>query len=219
MAIGIATNDILIARAWVKLDEQAAVNTYAYRCITVTGGGVTDQDFATFISLDLGMAAFYRALLTPASEFRGIQAYFVNRGVGVFLPAPVKAIGQAGVGTTTGDPVPRNACGILKYNTVVRGPGGRGRVYLPYMAQSYVGSNGQVNAAFGTLVNSLASNMLPPIVVVNGGSSATLTWCLLHKTPGQLPTSTGEIVSAEAGEKIGQMHKRGDYGRANASPI
>lgn len=217
MATQIKANDILIARVWCELDEQAAVNTYGYQCISMTGAGGLDQDLAN--TLDTAFATLYKAMLPPTADYRGTQVYFVNRGIGTFLPGPVQSTTGAGAGTATLPPIPRNSAAILKYKTVVRGPGGRGRVYLPFVSSDFLTTHAEPTTAFAVLLNSFASASLAPFAVGSGGNTSTMVWSLLRKTPGTLPVSTGQIVAAESAQKFGQMHKRGDYGRPNASPF
>jgi hypothetical protein len=217
MATQIAVNDMLAARYWFVLNEQAAVCTFNYQAISAAGAGVTDQDLANKLDTDFNI--FWKDLVPPAVTYRGVQIYFRNRGVGVYLPAPVSAGLGSGVGTATNPPVPRVACLMMKYRTVIRGPGGRGRLYFPFVSNDFVASNGRPTVAYGVLVNSAAANFLLPYTVTVGVNSTTLVWVLLRNHFGALPTVTGQIVNAEASDRIGQMHKRGDFGRANSSPI
>jgi len=217
MSLAIANGDLLSARVWWTLGNQAAVCTLNYACVSHVGASATDQDFAT--AMDVNLSALWRSLVPPGVVYNGTQVYFRYRGAGVFLPAPVKGIGASGVGTATLGNVPRNACLMMKYSTVIRGPGGRGRLYFPFVSNDYVAADGEPNNAYAVLVNSAASNFLNPLVIGGGGNTATLVWSLFRNHKGTYPTVTGQIVNAEASDKIGQMHKRGDFGRANASPI
>jgi len=216
VATSCVIGDILAMRAWSVLDEQAAVNTYNYECISISGGAVTDQDFCS--TFDTGfMSPFYQALQPPSVEYRGVQAYFIKRSSGA-LPAPVSSTAGAHVGTHGTKPVTRNAAPILKYAGFSRGPGGRGRVYLPFVSDDYIASNGRVTNAFDVLVNSVASTLLTPIVITSGGSTATFAWGVAKRPRGG-PVTISQILTAQSADRVGQMHKRGDYGRANASPI
>lgn len=217
MATALQVGDLLSCRAWTALDEQGAVNTFNYEVITVAGGAVTDQDLAN--EFDLHAGPFYTSLLTPNGNYKGTQVYFLKRATPGPLPFPVKAVAQAGPGIASDPPTPRNTCGILKYHTVFRGPSGRGRIFLPFAASGYVANDARPTPGFDTLVNSYASILLTPFTLTSGGSSAVVAWVLLHKVKGSPPTVRGQIIGAESADKFGQMHKRGDYGKANAPPI
>lgn len=214
MATALVTGDFLSIRAWTTQQAQAAVNTFNYQVITLTGGAVTDQDFVN--AQNTAFAAFYKSLCPSSVDYNGIQCYFLFRTGGGSLPAPVKNIASAGPGTTGTNCVPRNAAGIMKYSAFSRGPGGRGRVFLPFVSLDYVNEGGDPNTAYDVLVNSFASSLLTPVVVTSGGSTATLSFCLFKRSN---VAASEQILQAESASKFGQMHKRGDYGRPNASPI
>jgi hypothetical protein len=217
MPFPIGIGDILAARFWSVLDEQGAVNTLNYVCTAKAGTGGSDQDLASF--LDAGSASFFRALYPNTVEYRGCQVYFLKRLGVLTAAAPVKSVAGAGVGTATGPPMPRNSAAILKYSTGLRGPANRGRIYLPFISTDHQSSNGRPTTAFDVLVNSFASGLPSPVTVGSGGNTSTLAWSLLHKVKGAVPIDRGPIVLAESADKYGQLHRRGDYGRANASPI
>jgi len=216
MATSLQAGDILSGRVWCTNDEQASVNSYNFQVVSVTGGAVTDQDFSN--ALDLLTSGLYGPMLTTHSVYNGVQTYFLARTTGS-LPAPVKTISSAGAGTASGNPVPPVTCAILKYSAFARGPRGRGRVYLPFVAVSFVSPDGTPTVAFDTLVNSFASAMLVPLTLTSGGSSATCVWSLVTRHPVPAPPTAVQLLQAESAAKFGQMHKRGSYGKPNVSPI
>lgn len=217
MATPVAVGDILAARLWSVLDEQAAVNTFNLVCSATSGAGCSDNDVAAFIDTNVG--AFFKSLYPNTVEYRGTQVYFLKR---LGLPssaAPVSSLAGAGVGTATGPPMPRDAAGILKYNVGLRGPANRGRLYLPFISTDWQASNGRPTTAWAVFVNSFCSGMLAPLVCGTSPNQSTMLWSLIQKHVGAVPTVRGTIVNAEAADKYGNMHKRGDYGRPNSSPI
>ncbi len=217
MATALQLGDIIALRAWTVLGDQAAVNTYNYEVITVTGGAVTDQDVVSDFDT-LKASPFYTSLCPPGVDYKGCQLYFMKRSP--FLPGPVFSITGAGPGVVGVNPLPRNTAPILKYSTGVRGPIGRGRLFLPFASTTYMDSNGKPTAGFDTLVNSFASALLNPYGITVGASSVALVWSLLHRIVGPPKSvATVRIIQALAADKFGQLHKRGDYGRANLSPI
>lgn len=215
MATAIANGDIFAIRAWTSVQEQAAVNTYNYEVNIVTGGTITDQDVVNTWDT-LVASPFYQNLCASGVQYDGCQFYFLKHPL--FLPNPVKSVTGAGPGTTGVDTLPRVACAILKYNTAARGPIGRGRVFLPFVSADYADVNGKPTTAFDVLVNSFASALLAPLTVTAGPATLTATWSLLHRIPAS-PPSALQILQAESAGKFAMLHKRGDYGRANSSPI
>jgi len=216
MGTAVAANDILSIRSWNVLGSQAAVNSFNWQCISVSGGGITDQDFSD--AHNTTYATLHKNSMPDSAVHRGIQCYFLSRG-GAFLPQPVKSIGAAGDGTIGTTAVPKNTCAILKYASAIRGPGGRGRVFLPFISADYVDATGLPAAGLAVLLNSFASFLLTPMVVTVGANSATFVFGIVARHPApNLPTFL-QAVTCEGAEKFGQMHKRGDYGRPNNSPI
>lgn len=216
MPTAVQIGDILSCRAWLSANAQAAVNTYNFECITLTGGAVTDQNLSDFV--DNTIVGMYGNLVTPQVVYDGVQTYFARRSPMV-LPNPVKTIASAGPGTAGGGILPLQTAGILKYNTVTRGPAGRGRLFLPFISSSFLSAVGEPTAAYDVLVNSLCSVLVNPLVVTSGGSSATFAWVLLKKAKLPTPPTATQIVAAESAAKFGVQHRRGDYGRLNVSPI
>lgn len=217
MSTAVVLNDIVALRAWCTMGNQASVNTFNYLVTAVTGGGITDQDYVNQFDT-LVASPFYQFLMPPGATYNGCQLYFVKRSG--FLPAPVSSFTGAHVGVTGTEALPRVVAGILRYNTVVRGPIGRGRLFLPFISADYSGPGGEPTVAYDTLVNSVASALLSPQVVTSGPNSASFTWSLLHRVTGPPVTfTTLPIINALSADKFGGLHKRGDYGRANASPI
>lgn len=215
MATALQNGDLLACRVWATLGNQAAVNTYNYQIFGVTGGACTDQDLCN--AVNLLVVPFYKGLMTTDCDYNGVQCYFLRRTG--FLPGPVKTIVSAGPGLNSPPPLSPNAAIVLKYNTVIRGPGGRGRVFLPFSQAANLDGAGNTTTGFDVFANSFLSTMLPVIALTNGGSAASATWTLIRHATGTPPTATGQIIFAESSGKVGQMHKRGAYGRLNSSPI
>jgi len=216
MATAIVVGDVLAVRAWVSTAAQAAVNTYNFECISLTGGAVTDQDLA--VAMETPCSTLYGSLCPTEVTYDGVQVYFIRRDP-MNLPNPVKSVSGAGACTGTGGILPTEIAAVMKYNTVIRGPGGRGRVYLPFIAGEFKSAFGVPTNAMGVLVNSFASALLTPLVVTSGGSTATFVWVLARKFPLPTPPTTAQITFAESAQKFGQQHRRGDYGKLNLSPI
>jgi len=215
MGTAVQANDLLAIRSWNTLQDQAAVTTFNWQCISVTGGGITDQDFADAHNTTYG--TLHKNSMPPSATHRGIQCYIIKR-VGA-LPPPVKSIGAAGDGTVGTNPVPKNTAAILKYSGFARGPRGRGRVFLPFISTDLVTINGLPDPALDILLNSFASFLLTPMVVTVGANSATFVFGVVSRNPPAGPMTFQQALTCESATKFGQMHKRGDYGRPNQSPI
>jgi len=215
MATSLVVGDILSLKAWNSLSPQAAVNTYNYEVINTAGGGVSDKDFVDHQASLFG--TFYKGLMPGSATHNGLQLYFIKRAG--FLPAPVSNTTQFGIGTKGTNACPKSAAPVLKFSTAIRGPAGRGRVFLPFPSLDWVAADGTPTNAFDVFVSSFASALLPPVVVTSGANTATLVLVIVKRpTPPALPTAV-QVGNAAPADKFGVMHKRGDYGRANESPI
>lgn len=214
MATTVQVGDIIAIRVWTALNDQAAVNTYNFQAIASTGTGVTDVDVAAaFVGF---MGTFYGNLCSNATLYKGVQVYFVKRISGGALPNPANDISGAGNCTGGALALPRNTAAVLKYNGFSRGPGGRGRVFLPFLPTDTQDANGEPNTAVRTFIDAFAANLLNPTVVGTTPNQVTFSWILLHRGP---PITAEQLIAAASAGKFGQMHKRGDYGRPNVSPI
>jgi len=215
MASQISITDILSLKTWTTFGPQAAVNTYNFRCVNVTGGSVTDQDFVTAFAALMG--TFYAAVCANGVTFNGCQCYFLRKSGSTFLPPPVKDTVGAGPCTGGADALPRNTALIMQYfSNVRRGPGGRGRVFIPFLATAVMDADGHPTTTVNTLVQGFFNSLFGPTIVGTTPNTATFDWVIIQRKP----TLDFTLVS-EGGptKKFGQMHKRGDYGRANVSPI
>jgi hypothetical protein len=212
MATNVVPTDVVSVRAWSTLGNQAAVNTYNFECISQSGSGATDQDVAN--GFDGFMSTFYTTILANQSRYNGVQVYFLRR-TGP-LPSPAQSTAGAGPGVGGVDAMPRNTCAILKYRSFSRGPGGRGRVFLGMLPTDTMDANGHPTTGFNTFVNAFAANLLLNTIIGTPPNTITLAWVLARRA---VPVTVEQIIFAESANKFGQMHKRGDYGRPNASPI
>lgn len=217
MATQMVVGDIMSCRAWCTSGNQAAVNTYNFQVISATGAGQTDQQLAD--AIDTFFASLYIPGLSPGATYNGAQVYFIKRTPPGLLVNPVFSTTSAGAGTSGTNSIPKAAAPLIKYQTNLRGPGGRGRLFIPFVSTIFVGPGGDPNAAWHTLVDGYCVNLLGGVSLGTPPDTAVLSF-VLAKRPKLPATPTAQIIIAcLAANKIGTLHKRGDFGRANASPI
>lgn len=212
MATAIQVGDILSVRAWLTLGTQAAVNTYNFLCTSSAGTGATDADVA--LDMDTLMAGFYGSGCSNATRYDGVQVYFLKHPLG--LPAPVSHTSGAGMCTGGTLTLPRSAAPIMSYQTGGRGPGARGRIFIPFFPTTVMDANGELTSGGKTYINTFAASLLGPHTFGSGGNTSVLIWGLLKRKP---TLGLTVITAAEASGKFGNQHRRGDYGRPNTSPI
>lgn len=214
MTTPIVTGDVISVKAWCIFGAQAAVNTFNFQAVAHTGTGSTDATLAT--EMDLLMNAFYPTFLCDQAVYRGVQIYFMKRS-GPF-PPPVSSVVSTAPGVGGTNAIPKNTAMIASYETAVRGPGGRGRLFLPYLATDGMTPQGEPSGALITFVNAFITGLLTPTVSGTGPNTTTIQWVLLKIRKGQ-PVVPTALVTGQASGKMGQMHKRGDYGKPNQCPI
>lgn len=216
MATQMQVGDILSAKIWSSLSDQAAVNSYNFAVISSAGAGATDQDLAN--GMDLLCSTFYKTFMASSVNYDGCQVYFLLRTGGI-LPSPVQSTTHAGSGTGNAMALPKNTCPILKYRGIGRGPSQRGRVFLPFASIDATTALGVPTAAINTLITAFGVGLASPTVIGTPPNTVTVVWGIVHRhVPPAVPTLSA-IVTAISADKFGQMHKRGDYGRSNGSPI
>jgi hypothetical protein len=203
--------DIVAIRVWSTFENQAAVNTYNCRVTGKTGLGITDQDLAG--SMDLFMSAFYPTILNNLAVYNGVQVYILNR-IGP-QPAAVFDNTDAGPGTGSSPAAAKGTAFVLAYTSTVRGPGGRGRLYLPFLAAAAFDNDGQPIAGAATLINAFFAAMATTFIIGTAPNQINLDWVIYHRAS----RTYDFIVGGGLRKTVSNLHKRGDYGKPNVSPI
>lgn len=83
-----------------------------------------------------------------------------------------QSTGAAAPGTAAGTALPDESAAVITLRSVLRGPSGRGRVYIPGWASNAVGAGGVIAAAAVTALNTWATTNLNPAIGVNIGPTA-----------------------------------------------
>jgi hypothetical protein len=139
--------DLVSCRIWSADEEQAAVNTLWFNVSSITGDGITDEEFAEYVDTQLG--PLYKDILSQNAVYRGIEVQII-RG---FLPtreifASVLNSDNAGGGTLRTDSIPRQNCGLISLRTARAGQRYRGRIYLPFLSVVDITSEGEASVLY-----------------------------------------------------------------------
>lgn len=180
--------------------------------VSVATPGFTAGDAAYYIQL---------ALEPHLQDIIGIPALFLgSRCVKVF-PVDTSVAGVAtsdGIGGRGANLLPTQTCGILSFNTDVRGPAGRGRIYTAFPGDTAANAvTGLPNSSFiddlQTVADILAADLLASSE--DGLRIATLSPVIFHRG-----TNTTSYVRRGAGRHYwGTQKRRGDLGRPNPAVI
>lgn len=205
----INTGDYLRVTFVCKAGEQLGLNVRHFMYTKTEGDPLSDQQVADAISLYYDQ--HYVGLLPPDASYRGV---ILARET----PSPTAQIysneGQA-VGSNQGEDVlPRQVAGIITLRTGQPGPGGRGRVYIPF---PYRGADStstfNPTGAYVDKLASLALQFAGDEVVPAGGDSFVLTNVLKTRKTGQIVYLP--ITSSLARGYWASQRRRGTLGAAN----
>jgi len=216
MTIALQMGDQIQARIWFTQAEQAAVCTFTWSVLSVSGLSVSDNDAARVI--DTAVATLFKSIMSTDSSYRGTQLTVISR-----TPRPVAQsyVTNQGPGVEAPPDLPRQTAGLISWQTAFAGRRFRGRTYTPFPATGNNQTDGIPTSSYQTVLGNIANALFNLNTISNVGStgSALVQMILLHRagkspTPQPSPVS-GYIIRA----KWATQRRRGSYGRANGSPI
>jgi len=210
MAIALAVNNIVQTRMYCTLDNQVSINSLFFLVNSIGTPAATDADVATF--MDTAVGAAIKAMLPTASEYRGFQAQIVWPNPR--RPAQTGNAG-AGAGTVASDPLPTQVTGLVFLTSNIAGPGGRGRIYLPFPTESQNDASGLPTAGYQTLAGAVITAWFGASAIAEGGRTANLVPVLYKRSA----HTTTQLITGGVRAKWATQRRRGDYGRPNISPI
>lgn len=218
MSTPLITGDLLKLRVWCSAGDQASVNTIYAVVGAITGGVVTDQDFANY--MDAQLSAVFIPVLSNIAEYRGVQASIEDK-----IPQPSLVISNTNPGNGTAGAIglPRQTCGLIGFTTPFRGVQYRGRWYIPFPSATDDQGDGTPTAGYEVRIANItglfgATNFFPG----TGSAAAAIVWSIRHGVPKKLPpplTPTTQITGYTASSKWATQRRRGSFGRQNTVPL
>jgi hypothetical protein len=222
-----ALNDGFFYRCdvWCTSQEQASINRYFYKIVpgSITGG-VTEQDAADYWDTILG--ELYKGVLSEQAKYYGVG---FKRVVGPTVPDPYLpsyAHAHRGWGSTTGDQLPRQTCGLISRKVSSHGRHGKGRVYIPFPGEfdsdelahpteAYLGAlQSLADAAFqvgvGVAFGPGGLTWVPALSNIIDSTTTPATWA----DPWYSPVDIYHIRRLWATQR-----RRSDFGRPNVPPF
>lgn len=211
MALPIAVNDKV--RLAIVCDDQSAqigINVSFWNVDSISAGAPTDQQLVD--SFSTGFSAFYKPCLAPACRYYGAMLNRVSPGA---TTSTVFSGNGRGVGTATGDNLPRQTSGIITLKTAFAGRRYRGRVYIPFPAEADNDAVGNPTAGYVTRLGLLAAQYAGPLVHSIGGGTV-VTSLLVRSRKFGLWTP---VIATIARVVWATQRRRGSYGRTNQLPF
>lgn len=210
MAAVLATSDLLKIVTYCQAAEQVAQNV-RYYYVSAMGVGVspTDEDVVT---------AFTNAIKVLYLPLMGASANFV--GCTLQKISPVKrdtvAWSNLGVGTAAGDLLPRETAGLISFRTGYAGRQNRGRMYVPFPAESWNDANGHPTAGYVTAMEALRDFVVQTGALAPAGTATITLQSII--IPSDQPQGRA-ITAGTAHTRWASMRSRGDFAAANSLPF
>lgn len=209
--------DIVELRHVYTCQAQIGENIVHYKVGAITGGG------ATLIEASSGFGFLLTTTAPPCMP--SIAAYYGTSAKNLVDPATSAQSSVFNtVGTLSASVSPKQVAVVLSLTSSLAGPKNRGRNYFPFFSAGLIAANGQLSAAGLALFNTLLSNGMPLIHVIDDGAGNTTTYgkVILHPGPLTVPVDPARstlVTFQTTQSKLGTQRRRGDYGRVNVTPF
>jgi len=209
MANTIESGDFYIARFVCSIEGQISVNTLHYVCVSKAGDGGTDNSLAA--ALDALFAQLFKNVMSNSATYRGVSCQRISP-----TPKTVPAISTtgAGLGVDESELLPAQTCGIITKRTDFAGRRFRGRVYVPFPAESSNVEN-LPTADYKSNLAALGAVMLDDVAAGSDPNTSTMSPVLFHRAT----TTATPITSIVAKRLWGTQRRRGNYGQLNPIPF
>lgn len=204
-----AINEIYEMRAYTLMGGQAGINVLHFRVAAFAGSGASDVQIAD--AWNQAIAATLKACMSSTASFRGVGV----RRLKPTLSVETFSILNQGSGGVAGDPLPKQITGISTLRTLTPGRRGRGRIYVPFPAESQNDADQTPTAAYLVVLFNYTSVAIASLLAGINPNTNTLESIVYNRASG-----TGiPITSFTARDKWATQRRRGDYGRTNILPI
>lgn len=204
-------NDVYQVRIVSGYGNQVGMNIRYYVVNNVVGIEFTPADLA--VTVDMAIAAAYKALLSTSSFYRGVGAKLIWPTQGIEF----STIASLGAGTVAGDVLPPQTAGLIGLQTLKPGPEGHGRMYIPWPSETDNGATGLPIAGYGTRLNTLGALMTLNVLKTAGGNTTTWAPCLFRKDT----LNATKLITNGYYSRTGwaSQRRRGAFGAANVLPF
>lgn len=205
----LANNGVLQMRIYCATISQLAVNTLYFQYNKTAGTSMRLSEVAKAFADTIDQDLF--AMLPLSVQFLGCKASLTGPGA-----KPVPGIVTNGTVGDIDDPLlPTQDCMLMLLRTLVAGPKGRGRIYLPFPPVSFAEGVGVPTAAAKTLAGTLMTSIRLFNTVVGTDATYGFTLGVYNRA---LNTTT-QVDESLIASQFGTQRRRGGYGRTNAPAI
>jgi hypothetical protein len=203
-------SDILRVVVVCQAGSQYSQNVIHY-IVIAQNGGFTDQEAATALSAQWGMA--FKKLMAPFASFVGVKVQRLSPT----LTQPVIGNANAGAGTIAGDMMSPQTCGLVSKKTDVGGRKGRGRLYIPFPSEADNAAQGIPGPTYLTSSNDVAVLLTTDVALSGTGTTASVHAILYNALDGV--NSVKIIRQAVLNGGWGTQRRRSFVNKGDASPL
>lgn len=205
-----AVGDVLQLTVVTEYEPQVGLNVRHFIVTAETGGGATMGEIVN--ALATAFSAVYTPLMSVNSTYRGAMIQKIR-------PLPIGNPVASGIpavpGTVIGDALPGQVCGLITLRTEMAGRRFRGRVYVPWPAESDSDLNGQPTIAYVGRLNALGTAYVGSQVVVGALGTTTIQSVIFGRSTG----TTTSITNIRSRQRFATQRRRGDFGQPNIPPV
>jgi len=208
------SNTVVLGDVWefgivCSTVDQYSINVRHYRVSATAGASVDDE--SAIGALSGFVEGPYKAMLSSQARFHGV---FLQRLKPNKTARLINKL-DAGPGEVDDELLPRQTAGVVKLRSGVAGRSKRGRVYLPFMAESFNSVAGQPTAAALTAMTNVAAALTTTRTVGAGGNTAVFIPVIFSRKN----NTTEDIAGYAVRGRWGTQRRRSDLNRPDADPI
>ena len=208
MGVLLNEDDVLRVIFYSYSFEQLGMNVRHYTVGPPTGE-FTDKMLAEALAEDVKL--LYAPVMASSALFIGVSAERVTPN-----PKPISYSPRVDyAGTLTGDPLPLETAGLISLRSEQTGPGGRGRMYIPFPAVSAMEEDGHPTQAYTDDLDLLGAWMKDSHALTVDINGIEVFPVLRSTTPSGYPLVNDYIVR----RLWASSRRRGDFAKRNIPPF
>jgi hypothetical protein len=212
--MAIAIGDVMEFRVVTQQAGQAGINVVHFRCSARSGAGATEQQVVN--AMDALVSVPIKNILATTASYRGLGMRKISP-----LPVGVEFISTTGGGNGLGgiEGLPPGVCGMITKKTAIPGRQHRGRVYVPFPAESNNGADGRPIAAYLASLDIYANAVLGSGKIILGtgiGNDLTIDGVVWSRVGAG---SSTQISGWTNRPRWATQRRRSDYGKQNVAPF
>ncbi len=192
-----------------SLGNQFSQNVRHFQVTSIVNGPATDVAITS--ALSTRAAGGYRPLLSVQARYEGVKTQRI-------IPTqenPVVSTTDAGQGQEAGDALPPQIAGLIRYTSNTFGRRGRGRMYIPFMAEGYNDPFGHPSQGALVAMDALGEVMNGVETFALAGSTVDITFGRPHSISGVfIPW-----VTAEPANRWATQRRRSFIGKSDSNPL